>query len=87
MFTNKTITYCTFTGLYVFLHLQAQYIFIHDAILEGVESGKTDVPADRLRNHVENLSKLDKSTGETGFENEFRVHNNKISLVVIKNFL
>ena len=48
-------------------------MFLHDAILEGVESGKTDVPADRLRNHIDNLSELDNSIGKSGFENEFRV--------------
>ena len=53
--------------------VQAQYIFLHDAILEGVESGKTDVPADRLRGHVDSLAKMDSSAGETGFEQEFRV--------------
>ena len=59
--------YCIMCGL------QAQYIFLHDAILEGVESGKTDVPADRLRDHVSSLAKIDTSAGETGFEQEFRV--------------
>ena len=31
------------------------------------------MPADKLRSHVENLSKQDEFTGETGFENEFKV--------------
>ena len=31
------------------------------------------MPADRLRSHVDGLSEFDKSLGETGFENEFRV--------------
>jgi len=54
-------------------YIQAQYVFLHDAILEGVESGKTDVPANRLRSHVDSLAKIDSSAGETGFEQEFRV--------------
>ena len=53
--------------------MQPQYIFLHDAILEGVESGKTDVPADRLRAHVDSLAEVDSTAGETGFEQEFRV--------------
>ena len=53
--------------------MQAQYIFLHNAILEGVRSGKTDIPANRLRNHVDALAKLHSSTGKTGFEQEFRV--------------
>jgi len=53
--------------------VQAQYIFLHNAILEGIESGKAGVPADRLRGHIDALAKVDLSTGEMGFEQEFRV--------------
>jgi len=53
--------------------VQAQYIFLHNAILEGVRSGKTTIPAEMLRDHVHALAKVHLSTGKTGFEQEFRV--------------
>ena len=34
---------------------EAQYIFLHDAILEGVLSGKTEVPVEHLSRHMKKL--------------------------------
>jgi len=53
--------------------VQEQYVFLHNAILEGIDSGKTDIPANMLKAHIDALAIEDSSAGETGFEQEFRV--------------
>ena len=64
-------------------HLQTedQYIFIHDAILEAIQSGNTEVHIKNLHNHVQSLTRnLDPSSGTgtltlmTGLKLEFRVN-------------
>ena len=49
-----------------------QYIFIHDAILEAVQSGNTEVPARNLYGHIQRLT--ERLGGDTtGMEREFKV--------------
>ena len=55
-----------------------QYIFIYDALLDAVENGNTEVPADSLYLHVQQLTALYPSsdpmqTTVTGMELEFKV--------------
>ena len=52
--------------------LQDQYIFIHDAILESVTCGDTQIEAGNLRRRLTQLQKKDES-GRTGFELQFSV--------------
>ena len=50
-----------------------QYIFIHDALLEAVQSGNTEIPARNLYAHIQKLSQSDCGETETGMEVEFKV--------------
>ena len=52
--------------------LQDQYIFIHDAILESVTCGDTQIEAGNLRRRLTQLQNKDES-GRTGFELQFSV--------------
>ncbi|XP_067952178.1 receptor-type tyrosine-protein phosphatase delta-like isoform X2 [Watersipora subatra] len=47
-----------------------QYIFIHDALLEAVLSGNTEIPARNLYTHIQKLTQPDGPT--TGMEKEFK---------------
>ena len=51
---------------------QAQYVFLHDAILEGITSGDTEVSVDQLSKRMAELEKTD-ANGETGYQKEFNV--------------
>ena len=51
---------------------EAQYIFLHDAILEGALSGKTEVPVEHLTRHMKGLEALDEDE-ESGYKKEFQV--------------
>lgn len=48
-----------------------QYIFIHDALLEAVLSGNTEIPARNLYTHIQKLTQPDGAA--TGMEKEFKV--------------
>ena len=50
-----------------------QYIFIHDAILEAVNCGNTELPARNLFNHLHKLTSPDNGSNITGMELEFKV--------------
>ena len=52
-----------------------QYIFIHDALLEAVQSGNTEVPARNLFAHIQKLNQVDPGDTETGMELEYKVRN------------
>lgn len=47
-------------------------MFLHDAILEGITSGNTEVSVDQLTKRMAELEKVDAS-GETGYQKEFNV--------------
>ena len=47
-------------------------MFIHDAILEGITSGNTEISVDRLGQRMSELESAD-SDGETGYRKEFNV--------------
>eukprot|EP00106_Octopus_bimaculoides_P006172 XP_014773614.1 PREDICTED: receptor-type tyrosine-protein phosphatase F-like isoform X10 [Octopus bimaculoides] len=49
-----------------------QYIFIHDALLEAVTCGNTEVPARNLGAHIQKLSQPDPGETVTGMELEFK---------------
>lgn len=50
-----------------------QYIFIHDALLEAVQSGNTEIPARNLYNHIQKLTQPEVGDSVTGMEYEFKV--------------
>ncbi|XP_068670555.1 receptor-type tyrosine-protein phosphatase F-like [Montipora foliosa] len=50
---------------------EAQYIFIHDALLEAITCGVTEVEAKDLSFRIRELRQFDPETGYTFLENEF----------------
>ena len=65
--------YCSSNHIYIYLSIspQAQYVFIHDAILEYVTCGDTQINAVDLRTAITGLMK--QLSGVTGFQNQFAV--------------
>ena len=58
-----------------------QYIFIHDALLEAVTCGNTEVPARNLSVHIQKLMQPEPGETVTGMELEFKaslIENNSI---------
>ena len=51
---------------------QDQYVFVHDAILEAVTCGDTQIDASNLRTVMRKLKDRNQS-GKTGFEHQFTV--------------
>ncbi|KAK3755490.1 hypothetical protein RRG08_063566, partial [Elysia crispata] len=49
-----------------------QYIFIHDALLEAVQCGNTEVPARNLAAHIQKLTAPEPGQAITGMELEFK---------------
>ncbi|CAJ0587081.1 unnamed protein product, partial [Mesorhabditis spiculigera] len=49
-----------------------QYMFIHDAVLDAVNSGSTEVPANRLYQHVQALSHTQNLDVGSGIDVEYR---------------
>ena len=47
-------------------------MFLHDAILEGITSGDTEVSVDQLSKRMAELENTD-ANGETGYQKEFNV--------------
>ena len=52
---------------------QDQYVFIHDAVLESLICGDTQIPASGLSSAIEKLKEKDRESGRTGFETQFHV--------------
>ncbi|XP_038056355.1 receptor-type tyrosine-protein phosphatase S-like isoform X2 [Patiria miniata] len=51
---------------------EEQYIFIHEALLEAVLSGNTEVPARNLYSHIQKLTQTEPGETITGMESEFK---------------
>ncbi|XP_056891551.1 protein tyrosine phosphatase receptor type Db isoform X4 [Takifugu flavidus] len=49
-----------------------QYIFIHDALLEAVTCGNTEVPARNLYSYIQRLTQMEPGENVTGMELEFK---------------
>ncbi|KAK0395237.1 hypothetical protein QR680_001181 [Steinernema hermaphroditum] len=49
-----------------------QYVFIHDAVLDAVQSGSTEVPASKLFGHIQMLHQHQNYDRVSGLELEFR---------------
>ena len=54
------------------LYIQAQYIFLYDAVLEGTTSGGTEIPVEGLASRMKELELLNQE-GENGYLVEFNV--------------
>ena len=55
------------------MYLQEQYIFAHDAVLESLTCGDTQIlPAD-IRPAIAKLERRDPQTNKTGYESQFKV--------------
>ena len=54
---------------------QDQYVFIHDAVLESLTCGDTQIPASGLASAIKTLKEKNRETGRTGFETQFHVCN------------
>ena len=52
---------------------QEQYIFIHDAILESVICGETEIPSANLRKALEEMNQTDPKENITTLEKQFKV--------------
>ena len=52
---------------------QEQYVFIHDAVLESIVCGNTQIPADDFRSTFEALKQTKPDTDESGFQAQFNV--------------
>jgi len=50
---------------------EPQYIFIHDALLEAIECGVTEVAARDLRDQYRRLGVIFEKSGKTALETEF----------------
>lgn len=53
-----------------------QYIFIHDALLEAVVCGNTEIPARNLHAHIQKLMQVEIGDNVTAMELEFKKLNN-----------
>ena len=45
------------------VQVEQQYVFIHEALLEAIHSGYTEVQAMELRAHIKNLMEVNPNTG------------------------
>ena len=74
-----------------------QYVFIHDAVLEAIQSGNTEIPARGLYAHVHRMSErpADSMGGATGIQMEYRVRRTLASpyncliivIIIVLNFI
>ena len=55
------------------MSLQDQYIFIHDAVLESLSCGDTQIQAGDLVKAIQKLREKDEVTQRTGYETQFQV--------------
>ena len=54
--------------------LQAQYVFVHDALCEVIQCGDTEILASRLSSTVENMAQnIISCQTITGFQEQFQV--------------
>ena len=63
---NRSTSICT-----LLYSPQGQYVFLHDAILEGYTSGDTEIVVGKLAKRMTELEALD----DEGFRKEFEVSN------------
>ena len=60
-------------GHMCFCCLQAQYVFIHDALSELVVCGETDILAANIRININHMKEYATGEAVTGFQKQFQV--------------
>ena len=55
------------------LHLQEQFVFVHDAILESLTCGDTQITPSDVRTQITKLGQREPQLRMTGFESQFKV--------------
>ena len=55
------------------ISLQEQYVFLHQAVMEALTCGNTEIAPDDLGTTINKLSRTQKSSQRTGFAKEFKV--------------
>ena len=60
-------------SLYYLTSLQEQYVFLHQAVMEALTCGNTEVAPQDLRIAMNKLARTQKSSKQTGYEREFKV--------------
>lgn len=62
--------------------MQEQFVFLHDAVLESLTCGNTQIAAGDLRTGMKKLNKNHPNSHFTGFDHEFKVQSaNSLHLV------
>ena len=64
--------------------LQAQYVFVHDALCEVIQCGDTEILASRLSSTVENMAQNISGQTITGFQEQFQVSTLCFSNIVFR---
>jgi len=50
-----------------------QYVFVHDALVDAIQYGASEIPARALYSHIQRLTCIDPGKTSTGIELEFKV--------------
>ena len=61
------VSFCNLTSL------QEQYVFLHQAVMEALTCGNTEIAPQDLRIAMNKLARAQKSSQRTGFAKEFKV--------------
>ena len=81
--SSKTVL-CNSIGIY-FISVQDQYVFLHQAVMEALVCGNTEIIPQDLRIATNKLAKVHKPSKKTGYERELKASDNysqKLSLVL-----
>ena len=68
----QTLVRSDYIVSYFMLQQQEQYVFLHDAVLEAVICGETEIPTDEYQSVVQKLRSVDQ-THCTGLESQFNL--------------
>ena len=66
------ILVCVIRTVCMFIYVQNQYAFIHDALSDYITCGDTSMMAHELRGAIGDMDKKD-GPGKSGYENQFQV--------------
>ena len=48
-------------------------MFLHDAVLEAIICGETEIPTDKYQTKLQELKEIDSSTGCSGLQSQFDI--------------
>ena len=72
--SSKTVL-CNSIGMY-FISVQEQYVFLHQAVMETLVCGNTEIIPQDLRIATNKLAKVHKPSKKTGYERELKASDN-----------